>query len=488
MLLLEVLIKNLIHRNIDYIFGGPEYLLDPSKLDLLSKFGTRYEGLKDEKAAIYAAISYARLSKQVGFCFLNSEMSIYNCIGGMADAYRCRVPLITMSYSKDHLKDQHLTLHITKYTGTIHRHENVLQDIIHAVNIATTPPYGPVHLIIERELLDYCIPEPYETLPLITKPNYDLTALQCGINKLNHVTEGIIFVGEGCRNHVKELKEAALILRWPVITTHSAKDLLDDDFPYYIGYYDTYHQDCLAKCLKDIPYEAVLFLGTSLGPEYDPVFHDLFIKNKETLHIDYVAQELVKTYDTNCNVHCDVQLFLNELIRSVGPKEISYDLKDYACSQRFIDDSPFSQLVYNISRLLPEKSVVFINSGPLRTQLMRNFYIQKHTIVDYGVLYDTGCNTSGAYGGFLAKPDYCKVYVWDMDSFMKDLYDVYHLKDKGILFVVFNTHPEISSCDIARSIGIRHIRITNLEDMRKITDHMCTYLDSNVSYLVEIVN
>lgn len=487
MLLIEAIAKYYNLIGIKYIFGGAKHLITPDRKELLDSYGISYQGLSNETSAVYAAIKYAKLSRKIGVCFLSSEMSIYNGLSGIADAYRSRIPLLTFSYSQNHQIDHHLTLHITKYTGMLSPDSNIMDHIAHAYNIATTPPYGPVHLTIPEGLLTSEVADG-NTLPRINDFHYDHGAAQKAVSLLNDAEDGLIFVGEGCRSSVREIKQLAQILNWPLVTTGSAKDLLGDNFPYYIGYYDRNQPEYIAPILHRLQYDTVLFLGTSLGTEYDERFDTWFVRNRNTLHIDYVANELVKIYNTTLNIYYDLDLLWQPLIRDLKAKAT----EDRNCIEQMksciLPQDNTAHMIHHFSSILPSNSIIFVDSILLGDAVMKHFIIKEQTIVDYGVLYNCTCDATGAKGGFLAKPDFNKVCIWDHESLIKNAYDVYLSKNEGILFIIFNTDYEnVSIANLADSFKIRHNTAHNSADLMALTDELKSVLFKNEPYILEII-
>lgn len=492
MLLWKALTMYFEELNTEFFFGISSRL-DKTICEIFQDVNINYIPFKRESGAIFSALKYAKLSHKIGICYIDKQASFDSCINGISHAYRSKVPLLTINCPDDAQIEQHLTLHITKYSKTIDHPSEILKELNTAINIALTPPYGPVHLTFPSEFLFSSLKEDFQLPKPLNVPQKDDLSLSKAIEIMNRHDHGLIFIGEGCRDSRENIKKLASTLHWPIISTSNAKGIVSDTFDYYIGRYSSTLNPTVKEFIDTYKYDVVLILGSSLGNTMDSDFKEKFIKDRHTIHIDYDQNELVKIYNTTINIHSDIESALLTMLSCLYPKNSH---KNMSIPSNIPLDSihAFMKDFFKVFvSIIPQQSNLIIDSRFFNEYIIESLLLGDEMILDYTMDHSIGSGVSGSIGSYLAAPEHLCVCLLDDYVFFKDGSELFTAsrKEYPILYVVINYYGDqfIDKSDF--SIGAiakaTHIDSLTIKDPKELTSMKPLIQNLEKTFLLEII-
>lgn len=518
----DAVVEYLYKNGVRHSFGIPTSQVS-GFTDALNDYDINYVVVKNEAAATYSAGRYADKIRDLGVCFLGGCVGVNNAINGIGDAYRNKLPLFIISSSVNRnvmgknalqeLRTTEVTKPITKYSKTVVNADEVMDEVKKALEIALTPPHGPVHISVptDIQLLDFKgnIPEKLDRKSLL--PKFDNDSLDDAIELINKVKTGLIMVGRGARGLTKEIKEISKKLGWPVITTPNAKGLINSSFKNYLGNYGWCTTDAAVNYVDNEELDCLLVLGTSLGQMSTRVYKETLTKGKKIIHIDWDKNEFNKIFDTDIPVFYDLRLAVRKINESVFRKD-----------NRFVKtmvNKPYIKNHNGLSmRLFVEKIVNIVPSNTCFVQDMgenMNFafrYMPLKDDMDFQVSLNyasMGTAVAGVMGSYLAEPDRPHAVIVGDGSFFMNGMEILTAKEYNmpiIYFVVNNSmfslvehganllydrspngvccFDRVSISDMAKNMGLESIKIDKLE---KVDDLKERVSNLNKPLVVELI-
>ena len=229
------------------IFGVPG---GGSSLDLIEAAGA--EGIefilaRNENAAVMMAAVTAELSGSIGVVLTTKGPGATNAANGVAYASLDRSPVlfITDGFSpeqQDYITHQvfsqkELLAPITKghsrLDGQVEK-----RDILNLVELATTPPFGPVHIELTSAAAKGIVESPRETHTSPNAPDsFDEASLQAAQRLISGASKPVMIVGLEAR----DASIATSVGQWvdelgcPVLVTYKAKGVIADSHPNLVG-------------------------------------------------------------------------------------------------------------------------------------------------------------------------------------------------------------------------------------------------------------
>lgn len=161
---------------------------------------------KNEAGAAYSASKYAGASNDIGVCILAGTVGVNNGIGAIGEAFVNKHPVLIISGSPSrerihrggiqNLDSVSVTKPITKYSRLVETEEEVMHELYKAIGIATTPPFGPVHISIPVDIQNKVFSNARMfRLDAGKAPGYDRPALKKAIELINKEDSGVIYAG-----------------------------------------------------------------------------------------------------------------------------------------------------------------------------------------------------------------------------------------------------------------------------------------------------
>lgn len=510
----DAALKYLEKIGIEYIFGISAGTVS-ALCDAVNDTNIRLIITKNEAGAAYSAARYANISKKLGVCIGAGGVGVNNMINGIADAMRSKVPVLVLSGyiprsqigkgAVQELDTQNILKPITKYSKTVLHEKQILNELHRAVDMALTPPYGPVHLSIPIDVQileaknDYVfediLDEVSATVENITE--YNFKQIERAIEIINKEEFGIIMVGKGCRGFSEEIKELSKHLNWPIITTPQGKGVISTDFELNLGNYGFASTDAALDYAENENITCMLVLGSSLGESATRTYNDILVKNRKLIHIDWDRNELNKVFNADAAVCCDLKIAISEIIENTNKKNIRFNRYKLMNSKYEENHTGLSVRLFleKIVDILPSNTCFISDIGEYMNFLFKYLPIKDGMDFEININYGAmGSGIGGAIGAHLAAQNrQIAVFVGDGSFYMNgsEILTAKEYKMPIIYFIINNSmlgyvehghkylygrtikgfvQERISIAKITESMGIKSMYISNINQMSEIKD------------------
>lgn len=417
-------IKFLELMGVKYVFGIPAASNLPL-YDAVYKTGIKTIIHKNEAGSGYSASHYAGQCTNIGVCILGGTVGVNNAINAIGEAYVNKNPILIISGSPNrgrrdrggiqNVDTVSITKPITKYSYLIQREDEVLAEIYKAVKIASTPPFGPVHVSIPVDVQNATISN-FNIIKMDFECvlRFDDEALKRAIEIINLEDNGIIYVGRGVKKYAELVKRISTKLSWPVIATPCGKGIVEDEFEFYMGNYGIFSTEFTKKFLKEYKSSCLMLLGTSLNEISITDLNDSFMQDKKIIHIDYDIDELNKVFEVDNPVHYDLGLALPELLEKCNLKKFR-KFNRGAFNKPCINNKTQVSVRYfieNIFEYLPDKCNIVTDIGEFMSYVIKYLPIKKDVKFHLNAVYGAMGNASGgAVGSHLAFQNHRTVVI-----------------------------------------------------------------------------
>jgi acetolactate synthase-1/2/3 large subunit len=524
----DVIIQTLSERGVNYVFGISAGTVS-SIFDAINDYDIEPIITKNEAGAAYAASRYAAITNKLAVCVFAGGVGINNAINGIAEAMRSKVPLLVISGyvhrwqigkgAIQELDTENILKPITKYSKTILDENKLKGELVKAIDLAMTPPYGPVHISIPIDIqiseakfigneADSFVEGYYEgskseaavTLDedkIIECNEYDLEQLELATKLIDNEEYGLIMVGRGCSGLGDEVKAISRHLNWPVITTPQAKGVVSCDFELNLGNYGFSSTDQALNFVDTGSYSCLLVLGSSLGESATRNYNDILVKGKKIIQIDWDKKELSKIFKADINACYDLRMAIPYLTEKTDKKKI-YFKKPEKLNSDYVKDHTglsFRLFLENIVDIVPKDTYFISDIGEYMNFLFKYLPVKEGMDFDISLNYGAmGSGVCGALGAHLAlhKKRQVAVFVGDGSFFMNgtEILTAKHYNMPIIYFVINNAmlgyvehghkylygrslkngfvQDRISISDMGKALGIKSIQITDLDQLEDV--------------------
>jgi acetolactate synthase-1/2/3 large subunit len=283
-----------------------------------------------EKAAVYMADGYARVSGRVGACGAQA-VGAANLAAGLRDPFLAHSPVLAITGGREPLskyrglyqeiEDYPLYAEVTKFNAQVDLPERIPDLLRQAFRAATSGAAGPVHLefshhagnTVDAEIdADPTFESTFARVPAFRVPADD-QRIQAVIEALAAAERPVIVAGGGVAwsDASRELVRFAERFSIPVATSLNGRGVIPDIHPLALGAVGHYSVESAnrAVCAADL----VVFIGTSTG--------GLTTKNWQVppagtrvIQIDVNPEELGRNYPNTVAVCGDARTVLEQLL------------------------------------------------------------------------------------------------------------------------------------------------------------------------------
>jgi acetolactate synthase-1/2/3 large subunit len=344
-----------------------------------------------EKAAVYMADGYGRVSGRVGVCG-SQAIGSSNIAAGLRDAWMGRSPVLAITGGPEpatrgrnlyqDLDDRAAFGPVTKYQEIVDRGDRLPDVIRQAFRTATTGVPRPVHVslagfwgavTLENVPGEVTVDARFGSVPALR------TAADPGLvdragTALAAAERPIVLVGGGARRSGADgvIGELAGRTGLPVVTTLNGMGLIADAHPSYLGTAGDYGRDSANRALADS--DCVLVIGSSLGSMSTKNWQ-LISPAATVIQIDVDPAEIGRNYPATMPLLGDARLVLEQLASRlparVHPKwetragELRAEWETYARPLETSSAEPIrpEALLSRLSRALPPDAVLVADTG-----------------------------------------------------------------------------------------------------------------------------
>jgi benzoylformate decarboxylase len=318
----------LANSGVGYLFGNPGTTELPISDALVTESRIRYVLGLQEVPVMAMADGYAMASRKLGVVNLHISCGLGNAMGMLYNAFREGTPLLVTAGQQDRrltFQDPILFGDMvavarpwTKWSHEVQRLEDLPSAVRRAVQLAFTPPTGPVFLSLpmDVQMADASGLDLTPARPVAHRVRPPQDALQAAARLLAHATNPGIFVGSRVNEAgaVAELVAVAERLGAPVYAEpgHTqGRQSFPADHPLYAQHVGHWAPD-IAKRLTE--FDVLLVAGMDLVREY--VFHPgdpAIPRHLRIVHFDDSAHQIGKNYPVEVGVLGDAKAGLAEL-------------------------------------------------------------------------------------------------------------------------------------------------------------------------------
>jgi acetolactate synthase-1/2/3 large subunit len=428
------IIKNLEGIGVGHIFGGAgeanaEMLLELKKSERINTII-----VKNEQAASFMACGYAMFSDNLGVCVSTAGPGEFNLFSGLAVALSDSLPVLAISgfvpkdrRGKGALNEatglhrtpdsQRMFEATTKKTFIIDDPDATCDILEEAVNLAFEGRPGPVHIHLPTDTIVQEITNHRQIRLRVDPVEPDPAQLErlasVLADALRNGDEVMAIIGYGAIRSHAEQDVLAFVDRFqiPFSATMDAKGVLPEDHPLSLGGFGT-SGDAAGEA-HFARAKVVIAMGNSFAQNASYAFREDLFEGKRLLHINIDANEIGKVYPTDLGLLSDVgpavrglDRLLRESVGTIAPKTLE--------RERFVDQAINASgdnihpalLVREISRLLPERSVIMGDAGGHMLWLNCYLHLTKGQVYQNpGSFGPMASNVNGAIGVKCADPE-----------------------------------------------------------------------------------
>lgn len=309
----DVLVQHLIANHVDTIFAitgaGNLGIVDALVRDGSIKIVYSHH----EQAAVMEAQGYSRTSGRLGVALVTTGGGSSNAVTGILSAYLDSVPVLLISgnensfycknwgslraYGVQGFDSVSVLKPVCKYSTRI-LHPNEVSEIFNkAVSIAISDRKGPVHIDfpmdIQRQVCDSAKVSKVEAIKILGNP----TGLDSFISELGNASRPLVYIGNGCRESISEVKKFIAKTGIPYLVSWSALDLVDHSDHLNAGTIGIYGSRSGNVTLQQC--DLLLAIGTRLAIPQIGYNKKDFARRASKFVVDVDQSELDKFADTD---------------------------------------------------------------------------------------------------------------------------------------------------------------------------------------------
>lgn len=439
----------LIKNNIKTIYGVPSGTISPI-VDSFNDFDEiKYIITKNEAAASYSACKFAKVTQQVGVCLMSGSVGIGNAINGIAEALDSKAPILIITGSvarwqqglgaiQELTSDKFLS-QIVKYTMSIDDEKNVLKELKKAMEIAMEHPRGPVHigLPLDIQRLEYTGSQIDSIQPRTIQSDY--VSLDKAVNLINESQNGLVIVGGGCRNLREKIIKLVEKLNWRLVTTASAKGIIEENHRLHMGNFGFPGTDLANKFVKEQSVDCVLALGSRLGESASGNFNKDVVKNK-LIHIDIDNTVFNKAYHADISVVADLNEAVDYLTQNIHYKNLNNDIHEPLNRPYIKNHTGLSLRVFyeKITEILPKNTFYITDMGSSMMYCFKYLKLPKQADFECNLNYACMGSSIGAMGiSTIDRNRPVTVFIGDGSFYMNGMAELLTAKKYNMNIVYF---------------------------------------------------
>jgi acetolactate synthase-1/2/3 large subunit len=390
-----------IARMIQAFDGGPMFGMGGFQLlpfyDAARRLGLKHHLINDERAGVFAADAYAKVTGRVGLVDATLGPGATNLATGLVEALNAGSPMVALigdtnrEHSWKNMTQESRQLDIlrpcAKEVIRVEMIQRIPELMRRAFAVATSGRPGPVVVDVPEDIChgtygfsdeDFVVNPRHAAAPSI-RCRPDIADLERAAKLLAEAKRPIILAGGGVHlsGAARVLSEFAAALNIPVAHTLTGKGAISCADPLSAGLFGRY--DRIANALIEAS-DLILVVGCKLGEIATKRF-TVPAKGKRVIHLDIVAEEFGRTLEPEIALWGDVAAGLADLqgaLRDHVPK-IRARLADYAAevpvkmaawregvSEKLnSDETPISmaRLMTEINRALPADGYLIADGG-----------------------------------------------------------------------------------------------------------------------------
>ncbi|MBT4518770.1 MAG: hypothetical protein HOC23_02090 [Halieaceae bacterium] len=323
----ELMVKSLIDRGVDAIFGIPG-AQTYAFFDALYKYRDQIKLYvsRHEQGSAYLAYGYAKSTgKPAAYCVVPGP-GVLNTTAALCTAHNAPVLCITGQVPSEFVGVGHGMLHelpdqlstlrsLTKWAARVDHAAHAPALLADAFRNMTSGRIQPTALEIPLDVFGHLV-DADAVVPTIPPPKFtpDSEKIQRAAEMIKEAKAPMIYVGSGAVHAGRELAELASLIQAPVVAFRGGRGIVGDDTPY--GF----------NCAEGYKYYPNIDLMIGIGTRLElPAFRwQEGIANHPMIRIDIDSTQLVRLRG-DLGIVSDSKLAVRALLEALG--------QDFECKQ-----------------------------------------------------------------------------------------------------------------------------------------------------------
>ncbi|HKG81861.1 MAG TPA: thiamine pyrophosphate-binding protein [Beijerinckiaceae bacterium] len=377
--------------------GGPMFGMGGFQLlpfyDAARRLGLRHHLINDERAGVFAADAYAKVSGRVGLADATLGPGATNLVTGLVEALNAGTPMVVLVGDSHRLhswknmtqesRQTEILRPAAKELIRIERVERIPELMRRAFAVATSGRPGPVVVDVPEDICHATLP--FEDEDFSANPAHEAApALRCRPDRastaraaalLAEARRPLVLAGGGVHisGAADVLTDFARARAIPVAHTMTGKGAIACTDPLSAGLFGRY--DRIANALIEEA-DCLLVVGCKLG-EIATKRYTVPPRGKTLIHLDIVAEEFGRTTEPEVALWGDARAGiedLHEALRDASPargeyaKEVARRMGEWreSVAERYTSQEvPVSmgRLMGELNRLMPADGILVADGG-----------------------------------------------------------------------------------------------------------------------------
>ena len=377
--------------------GGPMFGMGGFQLlpfyDAARRLGLRHHLINDERAGVFAADAYAKVSGRVGLADATLGPGATNLVTGLVEALNAGTPMVVLVGDSHRLhswrnmtqesRQTEILRPAAKELIRIERVERIPELMRRAFAVATSGRPGPVVVDVPEDICHATLP--FEDEDFSANPAHEAApALRCRPDRastaraaalLAEARRPLVLAGGGVHisGAADVLTDFARACAIPVAHTMTGKGAIACTDPLSAGLFGRY--DRIANALIEEA-DCLLVVGCKLG-EIATKRYTVPPRGKTLIHLDIVAEEFGRTTEPEVALWGDARAGiedLHEALRDASPargeyaKEVARRMGEWreSVAERYTSQEvPVSmgRLMGELNRLMPADGILVADGG-----------------------------------------------------------------------------------------------------------------------------
>jgi acetolactate synthase-1/2/3 large subunit len=388
-----------------------------------------------------------------------------NAMHGLKNAYEDCVPMIHISADTDPEDRGKGPIHeiepetydtVVKENINIETKMEFMEKVTSTIEVALTPPYGPVRLGVPSSLLEASFEATPVSITAERVEHDNKMSYADAVDALADAKRPVLYVGGGARRSPggdRAVTELADVFNAPVISSYKGKGVFSEDDPLFVGV-TAKHLPAGAKRVLDAA-DTVLALGT----DFDGIATANWSlpMGKTLIHVNLDVSEINTAYESDIAIVDDVSHAGDRLLDSIQSnrrRTKTWDGEDLATTVReeyfehledkgMLDDEPIFTpgALQTVRDVLPRDSIITTDIGGFRLWAKQVFeaYTQD-CYITAGSWAGMGVGLPAALGAKIVRPDRPVVSLTGDGGLMMCLTELHTAVEYGldVVVVVFN--------------------------------------------------
>ena len=340
----QILVKFLENLGVKCIFGIPGSHILPV-YDGLYDSSIRSVLVKHEQAAAFMAGGHARVTGGVGACITTAGPGATNLVTAIASAYADNLPVIAITgeapthiFGKGGLQESSgeggsvdqvaLFAGITRYHKLIERTDYLAAVLNQAAKYLLSGTPGPVVLSIpynlQKEMVDVSILEQVSFARASNPPVIAGHCIEQSMALLSQARRPLIIAGYGCIRAGAQATLAHISERLNIAVTSSlkAKGAIDERSALSLGSLGVTSGGYAMRYLEQEA-DLVIMLGAGFNERTSYVWDSKLLAGKKLIQVDNNAQQLEKVFRADLAVEADLGAYLQALDAAVTEQQMA---------------------------------------------------------------------------------------------------------------------------------------------------------------------